>query len=63
MTYRRTDHAGGAKKNRVFDHTITLPAGEYDVYYVSDGSHSFRDWNDRRPNDPVNWGITISKAK
>lgn len=63
MTYRRTDHAGGAKKNRIFDHTIKLPAGEYDVYYVSDGSHSFRDWNDRRPYDPVNWGITISKAK
>jgi hypothetical protein len=59
MTYRMTDHAGGARKNRVADATISLKAGEYVVYYKSDGSHSFNDWNDDPPHDPVNWGITV----
>jgi len=59
MTYRRTDPAGGARKNRMFDGTIMLKAGEYILYYDSDGSHSFNDWNDDPPFDPVNWGITV----
>ena len=28
MTYRVTEHAGGAKKNRVFNDTLHLEAGE-----------------------------------
>lgn len=59
MTYRMTQHAGGAKKNRLFDGTITLKAGDYAVYYESDGSHSFNDWNAPPPQDPMNWGITL----
>lgn len=59
MTYRKTEHAGGARKNRLFDGTIMLEAGEYAVYYESDGSHSFNDWNSEPPYDPVNWGITV----
>ncbi|MFQ5864603.1 MAG: hypothetical protein ACE5IW_05170 [bacterium] len=59
MTYRKTDRAGGARKNRLFDGTILLKAGEYAVYYESDGSHSFNDWNAAPPYDPVNWGITV----
>ncbi|MFQ6112848.1 MAG: hypothetical protein ACE5NG_02035 [bacterium] len=59
MTYRKTEHAGGARKNRLFDGTIMLKAGEYAVYYESDGSHSFNDWNSEPPYDPVNWGITV----
>lgn len=62
MTFRRTDHAGGASKNRVFADDVLLPAGEYNVVYVSDGSHSFNDWNSAPPNDPINWGITVSLA-
>ena len=62
MTFRRTDHAGGASKNRVFSDNIILPAGKYEVVYVSDGSHSFNDWNSAPPNDPINWGITVSLA-
>jgi hypothetical protein len=59
MTYRSTDHAGGADKNRRFDGTITLPAGEYVVKFETDGSHSFADWNADPPDDPEAWGITL----
>jgi len=59
MTYRQTEHAGGASKNRLFDDVIRLKKGEYFVYYETDDSHSFNDWNDSPPDDPVNWGITI----
>lgn len=63
MTYRLTEHAGGAGKNRVFDGTISLPPGEYIVFYETDGSHAFDDWNDDPPDDPANWGVTITLAK
>lgn len=59
MTWRNSSHAGGAKKNRIFDDNITLDKGEYEVIYVTDGSHSFRGWNDRRPRNPFNWGIVV----
>jgi hypothetical protein len=63
MRYRMTDPAGGAHKNRLFDGTITLPAGTYVVFYETDGSHAYNDWNDTPPDDPEAWGITISLAK
>jgi hypothetical protein len=59
MTGDNTSHAGGAKKNRKFDGIVTLPAGDYVVYYISDGSHSYRDWNETSPHDKEKWGITI----
>ena len=59
MTYRSTQHAGGASKNRRFDGTVTLPAGEYILRYETDGSHSFADWNADPPDDPEAWGITL----
>ncbi len=63
MSYRMTDHAGGAKKNRVYDDTIELDAGRYVVYYESDGSHSFKRWNASPPADGFNWGVTIRVAE
>ena len=63
MTWRNTEPAGGARKNRLFDDDITLDPGTYEVYYISDGSHAFNDWNAPRPRDPINWGITISKSE
>lgn len=63
MTYRTTEHAGGAAKNRVFDGTIKLPAGEYTVYFETDGSHAFGDWNAAPPDDPEEWGITVRAAR
>jgi hypothetical protein len=59
MSYRMTGHAGGAKKNRLYDGTLMLKAGEYTVYYESDGSHSFNDWNASPPHDPMQWGIAV----
>ena len=63
MSYRRTAHAGGARKNRVFDDIINLPKGEYRLYYQTDDSHSYNDWNDAPPRDPVKWGITVYLEK
>jgi hypothetical protein len=59
MTYRKTERAGGARKNRLFDDTVYLEKGKYDVYYRTDDSHSFEEWNDSPPYDPESWGITI----
>lgn len=63
MKYEQTRHAGGAKKNRLFDGEIKLPSGKYEVIYTSDDSHSFEGWNDARPRDPMNWGVTVRRAR
>ncbi|HBY99686.1 MAG TPA: hypothetical protein DEO84_00045, partial [candidate division Zixibacteria bacterium] len=63
MTYRNTEPAGGARKNRMFDDTVILEPGTYEVYFVTDGSHSYNDWNSAKPRDPASWGITISIDK
>jgi len=60
MKYRKTEHAGGAEKNRLFEGTITIPAGRYIVFYETDGTHAYDDWNDSPPDDPEGWGITVS---
>jgi hypothetical protein len=59
MTGGNTMGAGGAEKNRRFDGLIELPAGDYVAHYVTDGSHSFDQWNQEAPFEPENWGITI----
>ena len=63
MEYRDTEHAGGAAKNRMVREKLTLPAGSYEVLFETDGSHSFSGWNDRRPDDPMSWGISVRKAR
>lgn len=63
MTYRKTSHAGGADKNREVDQVILLDKGEYILHYESDDSHSFPDWNSSAPNEPMDWGITVSQAE
>lgn len=63
MTYRTSERAGGAEKNRMFDGVILLPAGEYTVYFQTDGSHSYRDWNDTPPYDQEHYGITIYRVQ
>jgi hypothetical protein len=63
MKYRKTEHAGGAEKNRLFEGTITLPAGRYTVFYETDGTHAYDDWNDTPPDDPESWGITLTLGK
>jgi len=59
MTQRNTKRAGGARKNRMFDGVITLQPGNYEVFYVTDGSHAYRRWNSGPPFDPESWGITL----
>jgi hypothetical protein len=61
MSYRASEHAGGAHKNRMFNDFILLAPGNYRLYFESDGSHSFMDWNDDPPHDPQNYGIKILK--
>jgi hypothetical protein len=63
MTMRNTRHAGGARKNRLFDDDVMLEAGSYVVHYQTDGSHAYGDWNDRRPPDPHGWGISVTMAE
>jgi hypothetical protein len=58
----KTEPAGGDDKNRMSDEIITLPAGTYTVFYASDGSHSYNDWNTDPPYDEEHWGITIYPA-
>ncbi|HEV8537540.1 MAG TPA: hypothetical protein VGR15_01350, partial [Bacteroidota bacterium] len=58
---QRADHmsAGGAKKNQKFDEVVEFPAGEFTLYYITDDSHSYLDWNQPPPDDPLNYGITL----
>jgi hypothetical protein len=63
MTYRTTEAAGGAAKNRRFDGTVTLQAGDYVLRYETDGSHAFGAWNANPPDDPDMWGITVYRVK
>ncbi len=62
MDFEQTAHAGGSKNNRVSDEMIRLDAGSYIVGFVTDGSHSYRDWNAAPPNYPERWGITLFGA-
>ena len=63
MTYRNTEHAGGAKKNRLFNDAILLQEGTYKVHVITDGSHSFKKWNSNPPHDPFHWGVTVMKVE
>ena len=62
MRYRDTQHAGGASKNRMYQGTIELEPGQYIVHYQTDDSHSYEDWNQRAPQDPEMYGISIYPA-
>ncbi len=59
MTYRMTEHAGGARKNRMVSTLVMLPAGRYRLHYQTDGSHSYEDWNASPPMDVDYYGISV----
>ena len=59
FTYRNTEHAGGDKKNRVSRETLSLDAGRYAAFYVTDDSHTPVDWNAPPPYDPAFWGLSL----
>jgi hypothetical protein len=59
MRFKETRRAGGAEKNRLFDGTVLLDAGNYIAHYRTDDSHAYGDWNSDPPRDKTGWGITI----
>jgi len=59
MAPRATVHAGGARKNRMQDQVLTLPAGTYTVHYRTDGSHAYGRWNSAPPRDAEHYGVTV----
>ncbi len=61
MTYRKTDHAGGATKNRMVVANLTLDKGGYTAYFVTDDSHSYEDFNASPPDNPERWGMIVTK--
>jgi len=63
MTADNTVFAGGAAKNCLFDGIIELPAGNYIVYYRTDDSHAYNEWNDAPPFNPEEWGISLFGAE
>ena len=63
MTYRMTERAGGASKNRRVSTAIMLEKGEYELHYRTDGSHAYNAWNDDPPEDRTHWGITVTKEE
>ncbi len=62
MTRSNTESAGGSRKNRRFEGTVTLPAGTYTVHFVTDDSHAYGDFSQGAPDDPEAWGITVERA-
>jgi serine phosphatase RsbU (regulator of sigma subunit)/ligand-binding sensor domain-containing protein len=50
---------GGAGKNKIIVDVVRLTPGKYNLYYKSDGSHSFGNWNAQPPIDSLLWGIQI----
>lgn len=63
MAFDDTEPAGGSTKNRREDAIVRLKAGEYTVHFRTDGSHAFGDWNTTRPDDPLGWGITVTRVR
>ena len=49
LSYRKSEEAGGARKNRMRKSTIRLPKGKYSVVYSADDSHLPRRWNSQPP--------------
>jgi hypothetical protein len=62
MRYEDTEAAGGSDKNRVFDGVLHLQPGSYFVYYKSDGSHSYDNWNTAPPAEERYWGVSVFPA-
>ena len=59
FNYRNSSHAGGGRKNRVFNDKVRLKKGKYILHIISDDSHSYSRWNTTPPYDPDYWGITL----
>ncbi len=54
-----TRRAGGARKNRLFEGEVRLPAGDYVARFVTDDTHAWGAWNAAPPVDPDAWGLAL----
>ena len=63
MTWQNTIPAGGDDRNRMFVGTLSLAPGDYTVYFVTDFSHAYGDFEDSPPNDPEAWGIRVFTSR
>jgi ligand-binding sensor domain-containing protein/serine phosphatase RsbU (regulator of sigma subunit) len=53
------NYFSGNGKNRIAVDVLKLSAGEYQLGYVSDDSHSYGKWNTEAPKDSSWWGIQV----
>jgi hypothetical protein len=60
FTWRDSQPAGGAPKNRQINTSLVLPPGRYAAFYATDDSHDPSEWNAQPPHDPDAWGMTLS---
>jgi hypothetical protein len=58
-----SDPAGGAEKNKLVIDRLNLPKGDYVVYYVTDDSHTYDDWNAVPPYNPQAYGIRVNALR
>jgi hypothetical protein len=63
MTESTSDPAGGATKNRMVIDRVDLPKGDYLLYYVTDDSHCYDDWNAAPPYNPQAYGIRVNAIR
>jgi hypothetical protein len=63
MAEAATDPAGGAEKNKLVTDRLDLPKGDYLLYYVTDDSHSYDDWNAAPPYNPQAYGIRVNALR
>ncbi len=56
---KKTYYAGGHSKNSVLLDFISLHKGNYNLYFQTDDSHSYNEWNSTAPDHPEDWGIQL----
>ena len=59
MSYEASTRAGGASKNRQEIAFLTLDPGTYSLYYQTDDSHAYGDFNAAEPDHPERWGVAL----
>jgi len=59
MRYERTEHAGGAARNRLVHTDLALPSGRYKVFFETDARHAYGAWVEPAPDHPERYGVRI----
>ena len=62
MTLQNTMPAGGDERNRLYQGTLTLPAGTYLAAYESDLWHAYEDFGEIPPENPSHWGLFVKRV-